>query len=292
MVDPEFSELHSDLLFSARLSGRPVLLYVLFEHQRTVDPLMPFRLLLYVLRVWQRWRRDHPKAKRLPAVIPLVLHQGTRPWSGPRRLTELIDLPPGLLQATARHLPELELPLIDLAEPTPTFQLLERLARSPLAKLALAFMQRAVDPDADLAQVLTEQAAAVRLLLRAPGGPEGLRSVLLYTFNVRRGLDVGAVFTAAEQAAGRQAGEVVMNTAQELVNKGRVEGRAEGVRELLEHIVHVRFGPEALPPSLAKRLDAASADELKAWAKHAVTAERVEDVFTPARPRRRRAKKK
>lgn len=83
-----------------------------------------------------------------------------------------------------------------------------------------------------------------------------------------------------------------MTTAQELVNKGRAEGRAEGARELLEHLVHVRFGPDALPPGLAKRLDAAGADELKAWAGHAVTAERVEDVFTPARPRRRRAKKK
>jgi predicted transposase YdaD len=38
VVDPELRETESDLLFSARLrSGRPLLLYVLLEHQSSVD---------------------------------------------------------------------------------------------------------------------------------------------------------------------------------------------------------------------------------------------------------------
>ncbi|MFE3544601.1 Rpn family recombination-promoting nuclease/putative transposase [Nocardia sp. NPDC059177] len=34
------------------------------------------RLLEYVVLIWKRHLEDHPKATRLPAVIPLVVHVG------------------------------------------------------------------------------------------------------------------------------------------------------------------------------------------------------------------------
>src|SRR5437899_1243043 len=75
-VDDELKERASDLLFKAKLRGRDALVYVLFEHQSTVDPLMPFRLLRYVVRVWEAGLRAAPERARLPAVVPLVLFQG------------------------------------------------------------------------------------------------------------------------------------------------------------------------------------------------------------------------
>jgi len=42
---------HSDLLFTARLGEREIKLYLLFEHQTTVDKEMPLRLLSYVLEI-------------------------------------------------------------------------------------------------------------------------------------------------------------------------------------------------------------------------------------------------
>jgi hypothetical protein len=45
-VDERLAGSSSDLLYSARLRGEPVLLYCLFEHQSTVDADMPFRLLV------------------------------------------------------------------------------------------------------------------------------------------------------------------------------------------------------------------------------------------------------
>src|SRR5688572_29727218 len=52
-IDDTLAEARHDLLFTARFADRPALVYFLFEHQRTVDPLMPYRVLRYVLRVWE-----------------------------------------------------------------------------------------------------------------------------------------------------------------------------------------------------------------------------------------------
>ena len=57
-VDDVFQDRHTDLLFSVRLSGRPAWLYVLLEHQSSTDELMPYRLLRYMVRIWERWLAD------------------------------------------------------------------------------------------------------------------------------------------------------------------------------------------------------------------------------------------
>jgi len=63
VVDPELRETESDLLFSARLrGGQQPLLYILLEHQSSVDPWMALRMLRYVVRQVERWRQEHPRS--------------------------------------------------------------------------------------------------------------------------------------------------------------------------------------------------------------------------------------
>jgi hypothetical protein len=74
VVDPELRQTETDLLFSARLrSGRPLLLYVLLEHQSTEDPWMALRMLRYVVRQLEHWRQTHPESTLLPLIVPLVM---------------------------------------------------------------------------------------------------------------------------------------------------------------------------------------------------------------------------
>src|ERR1044072_3514622 len=73
-IDPTLKGQHSDLLFSIPWrSGGEALGYLLFEHQSTVDDRMGFRLLRYLVRIWERWLTEHSRARRLPVVIPVVL---------------------------------------------------------------------------------------------------------------------------------------------------------------------------------------------------------------------------
>ena len=53
-IDPELTGLHSDLLYSVQLHGEDAYIYTLIEHQSKSDPLMAFRLLKYMVAIWQR----------------------------------------------------------------------------------------------------------------------------------------------------------------------------------------------------------------------------------------------
>ena len=135
---------------------------------------MPLRLLRYVVRVWEGWLREHSGARRIPAVIPMVVHQGPKAWTGPTRLSELYDLPGPLLLAAGRHLPELELALHDLGVISP--QTLVSGGGPAVARLALLLLKAALG-DTDLASVLEEFADTLRELYREPRGRENLRTL-------------------------------------------------------------------------------------------------------------------
>ena len=97
-IDDRLAHAASDLLFSCRFRDKDGFLYFLFEHQTSPAWDMPLRTADYTVRILNDWRREHPKARRLPPVVPVVLYQSRRAWNFPRRLNELLDLEPGLRQ--------------------------------------------------------------------------------------------------------------------------------------------------------------------------------------------------
>ena len=56
-------------------------------------------------RIWDQYERDHPKARRLPAVIPLVVYQGVDHWTSPVQLLDVMDLSPAAKQEMQAWLP-------------------------------------------------------------------------------------------------------------------------------------------------------------------------------------------
>jgi predicted transposase/invertase (TIGR01784 family) len=107
-VDETLRWRHSDVLFTAPVDGRDAFVYVLVEHQSNDDPLMAFRVLRYVTRIWDQYEREHPGTRRLPMVIPLVVYQGPGRWASPVQLLEVIDLDPAGRQAVQAWLPRFE----------------------------------------------------------------------------------------------------------------------------------------------------------------------------------------
>lgn len=101
-IDPKLRPRRGDILYAVDLldTHRPAFIYVLLEHQSTSQRLMAFRLLQYACRLWERYVHAQPTpVEWLPLVIPLVLYQGPGGWTAPRRLSELLDVPPALLAA-------------------------------------------------------------------------------------------------------------------------------------------------------------------------------------------------
>ena len=113
-VDPQFAASESDLLFSLKLKGSDAFLYLLFEHQSSEDPRMALRLLSYILRIWERFAEAHPAPAKLPAILPIVLAQGNRPWKTAPCLEDLLDLPVGMAEMLKPWQPSLKYHLLEL----------------------------------------------------------------------------------------------------------------------------------------------------------------------------------
>ncbi|WP_162958720.1 Rpn family recombination-promoting nuclease/putative transposase [Nocardia yunnanensis] len=107
---------YSDLLFRTRLDGQEAFVYLLVEHQSRPDRMMPLRMMEYLVAIWNRYIRDDPDEKMLPAIIPLVVHASPegRPWLHPTELSELVDIDPATRAALGDHLPRFRFLLDDL----------------------------------------------------------------------------------------------------------------------------------------------------------------------------------
>ena len=96
-------EQESDLLFSVPFKigseTDELIIYILIEHQSTVDKSMGFRLLFYMMNIWQDQRRvwiadKVPKSEwQLRPILPIVLYTGDQPWKVPLTLTTIMDMP-------------------------------------------------------------------------------------------------------------------------------------------------------------------------------------------------------
>ena len=103
-ISDELRTQESDMIFSVPFRNptpkcEEVIIYILIEHQSTVDPSMELRLLSYMTQIWMEERRSWIEQKttksewRLTPIVPVVFYTGTGTWKSPLSLTALMDLP-------------------------------------------------------------------------------------------------------------------------------------------------------------------------------------------------------
>ncbi|MFL5343818.1 MAG: Rpn family recombination-promoting nuclease/putative transposase [Hyalangium sp.] len=232
VVDPELKETESDLLFSARLSGgRPVLLYLLLEHQSSVDRWMALRMLRYVVRQLEHWRKEHAGSGLLPVIIPLVMYHGPGgAWSAPRQIEELFDVPgEGALSEEWRALlPRFEYLVDDLTSERAE-ALLAR-PGPPQARLALLALR--YGRTEELAQQLPRWAALFAQVRATPNGLEELSGVFHYLLLVGERSVRGATVGMLKSVVGsRRTEELMLTWGEEHFEQGRQKGLSEGLSQ-------------------------------------------------------------
>lgn len=79
-IDKNLRSHSSDLLYSVEIDDKPAYLYLLIEHQSTSDPLMPFRLLKYIVLGMDQFLKEHG-GEELPLIYPIVLYNGKKPYA-------------------------------------------------------------------------------------------------------------------------------------------------------------------------------------------------------------------
>jgi predicted transposase YdaD len=283
-VDPEMAERHSDLLFRAPLDDVDVYLYFLFEHQSEPDPLMPYRVLGYVLRIWEQLVQQDRTRKSLPVVVPLIVHHGDGGWTAPRRLHDLLE---GLdrVPEIAHLVPDVTLLLDDLhavddaalrARPLP-----------PFPKVALWVLRDARDVEA-LFVSLAAWAGELERLVRADPEGQDIQVVLRYILRVAGNTPFETLRQRIVEVAPALS-EPMATAAEELFEQGKQQGIQQGLQQGLQQgaektlratlgrLLRTRFGePDAATQS---RIATASVDELDRWLERVVTAETLDGVF-------------
>ena len=116
--DAKLEPTYTDLLYAVRtLAGEQAFIYVVFEHQSSFDATMPFRMLRYMVGVWERWQQEqqHERAKTLPIVLPVLLHHGNGKWKAAPELASMFDGSAELLEAVRPYQPHFRFLLDDLS---------------------------------------------------------------------------------------------------------------------------------------------------------------------------------
>jgi predicted transposase/invertase (TIGR01784 family) len=230
-VDTALAQQHTDLLYSTRWrGGGKALVYFLFEHQSTLpsDGLMAHRLLRYKVRIWDRWRGDHPKAKTLPMIVPVVMYHGAAPWSEARSFDALLDVPAGMRKAVEPYLVRFKYALNDLSQVSDDE--LHAAAWTAQAKLATMCFKHA-RTDADLLGVLVRWIDVIREVASAPHGLEALAQVMRYILQVNQDVTAEALEVFLEREIGPEAKDTIVTTGQQLIEQGIEQGRQQGIEQ-------------------------------------------------------------
>ncbi|MER2559236.1 MAG: Rpn family recombination-promoting nuclease/putative transposase, partial [Myxococcaceae bacterium] len=116
-IDESLAHSESDATFRIAQHQREAFVYVLLEHQRKSDALMPWRLLRYMTSVWMSVLGSEPNRRKLPMLVPMVLSNVPGGWKGPRSFSEVVELEDEL-RVLSSVVPEFEFVLDDLANAT------------------------------------------------------------------------------------------------------------------------------------------------------------------------------
>ncbi|MEZ4435060.1 MAG: Rpn family recombination-promoting nuclease/putative transposase [bacterium] len=269
-ISDDLQNHRADLILRVTLRGEPAFLFILYEHQSSVDPMMPFRVVVYMVRLWQGHLRDNPGARHLPPIVPIVLYNGARPWTAPLDFHDLFTVDPSIFETLAPFLPSFRVLLDDLVRTTD--DAIEQSTRRALATLALLVLKHAPN-DKSLDPFVARLTPHLVAALAEPGGLDALVRTLYYVYE-HSDLERGAIESLIAPRVDPQTREVIMTTAQKLRAEGREEGRAEGREEgrkeeradkkaLLVGILERRFGK--IPDALAERILTADGPTRDRW---------------------------
>jgi hypothetical protein len=240
---------------------------------------MAYRLLGYQSRIWERWRTDHPKARTLPMIIPIVMYHGVTPWSEPRSFADLLEVPASVRPTIEPYLVQFTYVLHDLSEISDD-ELRESAIRTALARLVAMCFKHA-RTGADFVPILGGWMNVVREVARAPNGLEALAQVMRYILEVNEQVAPEALQALLEREIGPETKDTIMTAGQQLIEQGRQQGIEQGrqrFQALLLHQLRQRFGAE-IDTHVEQRLAAASIEQMEAWSVRVLSAATLAEMF-------------
>jgi predicted transposase/invertase (TIGR01784 family) len=280
-VDAMLKDRQADLLFEVPFKNKDAnaLIYILAEHQSSFDPMMAYRLLCYINKVWEWWRKNSTKAKKLPAILPFVLYHGQQPWRGSLEFIDCIQLEPEEKEKLKAYIPNFRFMLTDLCQ-TPD----EGILGSAGCRLSLLSFKYSRSEDLEK-KFKTWDKEIHEVLIDTKHGWYFLEVILKYLMNTGERLPAETVVEVVSRV-NKKAEEAVMTIAEQLrmegraegIEKGRAEGKAEGKAAILLKMLQVRFG--SVSKDVADRIHDAKETEIESWSERLFFIQKPEEIFS------------
>ena len=284
-ISDELRSQESDMVFKVPFrtpmqEHQEVIIYLLIEHQSTVDRAMGLRLLSYMVQIWMEERRDWQEKKRPPEewrltpIIPIVFYTGESAWRAPLSLTELMDLP----EVLTRFVPTFDTLLLDVKATPP-----DELTRTgqPLGWLLTVLQQERVEDPEVMRQVVLDALDGLQDLQARDA--EQYRRAILYIFLLvlhRRSegeqedlLRILAQDRTQNTEVVTMTESIIESIERRSRERGEIQGRQAALLQLLQH----RF--PNVPEAVITRVEALhSLGELDVLFEKTLTAENLEDI--------------
>jgi predicted transposase/invertase (TIGR01784 family) len=281
-VSDTLREQESDIIFSVPFHGGSdtdeLIIYILIEHQSTVDTTMGFRMLFYMTQIWDSQRRewesdDVPKSEwRLRPILPVIFYTGSQRWNTPLSLSGLMDIP----DALARFVPTFDTLFLSVKKTA-----VSDLTRTdhPFGWLLTVLQQEHAD-----ANVISDalQQAILRLSeLETEGSQQLHRSVayllLLILHRGPVGEHRGLIDILNQHANEMEVDTMAEAIAGTLLEQGIEQGETRAKRAVVLKLLQSRFGnvPEALATQINEIRNCARLDLLF---DEVLDAESIEDL--------------
>ncbi len=216
-VDPELRERFSDIVYEIRARGRQVFICLLLEHQSKVDPWMPLRILGYMVRLWEQWRKQNPDERKLPGIIPMVFYHGEDEWDVSVHFRDMIDSP----ELTEAFVPAFEYLLRDFSSRGD-----EDIRGSIRVRLFLSVMNHIFSPQ--FAEAFDRMIPLLTELSERETAMEYIETVLRYICHTSDALSWKDMETKLTQAFDEDRKGDIMTIADELRKEGEIKGEIRG----------------------------------------------------------------
>jgi predicted transposase/invertase (TIGR01784 family) len=257
-------------------AGEWLYVYLLLEFQSSNDTYMAVRILTYIGLLYQDLiKSGQTSARKLPAVFPLVLYNGERPWSAARELEELIEpVPPSL----GAYRPRLRYFVMDEGRVPEA-----SLHQADNAIASLVQLERSTSP-----QQIADVVGQLVHKLRAPQNRELRRALTVWVRRLvlRRFVPEGEIMELEDlpevhhmisERVESWTQQWLKQGMQQGMQQGKLEGKLEAEADMLRRLLIRRFGP--LPSEVLAQINAASAQQIEAWFDRSVDASDLTQVF-------------
>jgi predicted transposase/invertase (TIGR01784 family) len=226
-VSRDLRSAYSDLVYRVRHGDRQLSVYLLFEHKAAPDYWTLLQLLRYITAEGEHYRKQHPKARKLPPVYPMVIYHGKREWKSPAEFHDLVEPLP---TALAPLVPSFTYRLVDLSERTNAE--IKGAVLTRLVQLAL----RWIFSDTPIER-LRELLALIDQIEDRETAVEVLESLLRYYVQGTGRVDEPEVRELLQQTP---SGDPIMQT---FIDRYIEQGRQQGEAALVLHLFERKFGP-------------------------------------------------